>query len=170
MANIQDNVNEVVRDLRNKIDSITAVANDAEDDSNRDKIEEIKNMAIRVLSNASDKVLETYQSLSNPEEVEKGISIVKVKSKELYDNAIKKIGEVKNSKAYNDTIDYVKKTADQVVGETKDFIEGTKNNIDEFFEKPEVKKSIDNAKLKTVNVAEKALATLKQWLKPEDED
>lgn len=167
MANKND-VNEVVEDLKQKIDSITAVADDVDDES-RAKVEEIKNRAIKVLSNASDKILDTYKNVSNSDEVEKSIKVVKDKSKELYENALKKIDEVKRSQTYSNTMDYVRRTAGQVKGETIDFFEGTKNNIDEFLAKPAVKDSIDKAKLKTVDVAEKALDTLKQWLKPEED-
>ena len=167
MANKND-VNEVVEDLKQKIDSITAVADDVDDES-RAKVEEIKNRAIKVLSSASDKILDTYKNVSNSDEVEKSIKVVKDKSKELYENALKKIDEVKRSQTYSNTMDYVRRTAGQVKGETIDFFEGTKNNIDEFLAKPAVKDSIDKAKLKTVDVAEKALDTLKQWLKPEED-
>lgn len=167
MANKND-VNEVVEDLKQKIDSITAVADDVDDES-RAKVEEIKNRAIKVLSNASDKILDTYKNVSNSDEVEKSIKVVKDKSKELYENALIKIDEVKRSQTYSNTMDYVRRTAGQVKGETIDFFEGTKNNIDEFLAKPAVKDSIDKAKLKTVDVAEKALDTLKQWLKPEED-
>ena len=169
MTDMKKEVNEVVEDLKTKIDNITAAAEDADDES-KDKVQEIRDKAIRVLTTASDKIVDTYKTFSNSEEVEKSIDIVRIKSKELYDNALKKIDEVKKSQAYNDTLDYVKKTANQVKDETKDFVEGTKNNIDEFLAKHEVKESIDKAKIKTVDLAEKALDTLKQWLKPEDEN
>lgn len=168
MADMKNDVNEVVQDLKQKIDRITSAAQDVDEDSKL-KVEEIKNKAISVLNSASDKIVDAYKNISNTEEFENSLNVVKTKSKELYDNALKKIDEVKKSQTYSDTVDYVKKTANQVKNETFDFFEGTKNNIDEFFTKPEVKESIDKAKLKTVDVAEKALDTLKQWLKPEED-
>lgn len=166
MPNNKNQVDELVADLKQKIDNITAAADDVDEES-RIKVEEIKNTAIKILSSASDKIVDCYKNISDSEEFEKSLDVVKNKSKELYDNALKKISEVKKSQTYSDTMDYVRKTANQVKGETIDFLEGTKNNIDEFFAKPAVKESIDKAKVKTVDVAEKALDTLKQWLKPE---
>lgn len=168
MADMKNDVNEVVQDLKEKIDRITSAAQDVDEESKL-KVEEIKNKAISVLSSASDKIVDAYKSISSTEDFENSLNIVKTRSKELYDDALRKIDEVKKSQTYNDTVDYVKKTASQVKNDTVDFIEGTKNNIDEFFTKPEVKESIDKAKLKTVDIAEKALDTLKQWLKPEDD-
>ena len=60
--------------------------------------------------------------------------------------------------------------------EVKEFAEGiTKayndaiKGINDFFEKPEIKDGIDKAKDVTIDYAEKAVAALKEWLKPEEE-
>ena len=75
----------------------------------------------------------------------------------MYENAISKINEVLDS----DSVMEAKQ-------EVKELVKNTKTDIEEFFEKEEVKTIVDKAKTKTVNLADKALNTLKEWLKPED--
>ena len=76
---------------------------------------------------------------------------------------IRKIEEIKQSKALNEGLDNFKKN-------TNVFIENSKNEIDKFVNSKEVKEGIDNAKKATVDVAEQARETLKAWLLPESED
>lgn len=165
MVNLEKNVNEVVEDLKTKIDGINEAAEDVEGDA-KVKVNEIKDKAVSVLDAASEKVVETYKSITDSEEVKNCIDVVKSKSKKLYDRTIAKIDEIKKSKAYQDAGNFVNKTVDQVKSETGAFIYNTKENIDDFFAKEEVKNNIDKAKLKTVGIAEKGLEILKQWLKP----
>lgn len=168
MADIEKDVNEVVEDLKKKIDDINHAAENSDDDVKL-KVNEIKDKAIDVLTMASNKVIDITKNVTDSQEVQNGINVVKARSKQLYENALKKIAEIKESKTYKDTSDYVNKTVDQVKNETNAFITSAKDSIDEFFEKQEVKDTIDKAKIKTIDIAGKALEVLKQWLKPEEE-
>lgn len=156
MADIEKSVNEIIDDLKNKINELSKAGEDA-DDSAIQKINEIKQKAIGVLNQASNKVIETAKDFSDSEEVQKGIEIVKVKSKELYDNAMSRINELSSSNK-----------VEQVKGDVQEVIEEIKENVETFLEKEEVKEVVDTVKDKTNNIADKAINTLKEWLKPED--
>ena len=43
-----------------------------------------------------------------------------------------------------------------------------KDSYDEFMAKPEVQEKVEKAKDVTIDIAEKAVDALKQWLRPED--
>ena len=73
MANIDKNVNEVIEDLKNKIDSINEAAEGSENDI---KINEIKNNAIGIFNAAIDKVIEASKRISDSQEVNKCIDLV----------------------------------------------------------------------------------------------
>lgn len=148
MADINNNVNEVVQDLKRKIDELTKIDLDVDGES-KAKINAVKQKAITVLNTAASKVVDIAKDITDENELQKGIDIIKVRSKELYDNAISKINELSNTK---------------VIDEVKDI----KDEINEFFEKEEIKNSTNNVKEVTVAIADKAVATLKQWLKPEE--
>lgn len=163
MADIEKKVNEIIEDLNKKIEDLTNVG-DCSDAATLAKVNEVKEKAIAVLNLASKKVVDTAKDFADSDEVEKGIEIVKVKSKELYDKAMFKINDIIGENNANDIKDNLGDVADDV----KEIAVNVKNDIDEFFEKEEVKNAINNAKDVTVDVAEKALDTLRAWLKPEE--
>lgn len=163
MADIEKSVKEVIEDLNKKIEDLTNVG-DCTDEETLAKVNEVKQKAITVLNLAINKVTETAKDITDSEEVEKGIEVVKVKSKELYDKAMTKINEVIGEENVND----IKNNIDDVADDVKEIAINVKNDIDDFFEKEEVKNAINNAKDVTVDVAEKALDTLRAWLKPEE--
>ena len=160
MADLEKNVSEVIEDLKKKISNL-ANTNVEADEQAMQKINEIKQKAITVLSQASNKIVETANSISDSEEIQKGIDIVTVKSKELYENAINKINELSSS-------DTVKQVKEEIETDVKQTIDEVKNSVEDFFEKDEVKDVIETVKEKTDDITEKALGTLKEWLKPED--
>ena len=156
MSDIEKSVNEIVEDLKKKIDDISKAGNGADEESLR-RINDIKQKAISVLNQASNKVMETAKNLSDSEEVQKGIEIVKVKSKELYDNALSRINELSSSNIF-----------EEVKQDVEEVIEEVKKDVGEIIEKEEVKEVVDTVKEKASELSEKAYSTLKDWLKPED--
>lgn len=156
MADMQKDVQEVVEDLKKRIEDITN-AGKALDSESMSKINDIKKKAISVLTQASNKIVETANSFPDPKDMQRAIEIVNIKSRELYDNCLRKINEISNSQVVNDA-----------KSEAKEIIKSAKDDISEFFEKEEVKNAINSAKTETVIIAEKALETLKNWLKTED--
>jgi len=154
MANLNDEINEIIDDLNLKIENLNKAGKGANAEA-LDKIKTIRNKAIKVLNNASDKISEIARDVSDADEVQKGINIVKVKSKELYENAIKKINALSENSELLDS-------------ETEEIINEVKNNISSFFQREDVKNSIDSVKKATDDVADKAVNTLKDWLKPKE--
>lgn len=163
MADIEKKVNDVIEDLNKKIEDLTN-AGDCSDEETLARVNEVKQKAISVLNLASKKVVETARDITNSQEVEEGIEVVKIKSKELYDKTMIKINEIVGVKNVQD----LKEDISDVAEDVKDIAVNVKNDIDEFFEKEEIKNAIKDVKDVTVDVAEKALDTLKAWLKPEE--
>ena len=58
----------------------------------------------------------------------------------------------------------VKKFADK----TGEVLTDARKGVEDFMNKPETKEAIDKAKDTTIDLAEKAVQALKDWLKPED--
>lgn len=152
MADIERNINEIVEDLRTKIDELSNTGIQASGET-LTKVNDIKRKAIDVLNQASLKVKEVANSTADSQDIEKSIEIVKEKSKLLYDNALEKISELINPKV---TIQ-VNETAKNI-----------KKEINDFFEKEESKFEQEEAKIADVNIEEKAIETLKSWLKTEE--
>lgn len=182
-------VNETVEKMKAKIDEISNEAKKIEGDD-AIKAEEIKEKAISVLNEASEKLQKTWDTITDPDELKKTVDFIGEKSKEIYETSIKSIQafikseEVK--KAIDDAQDFIK-DAGTTIGDfakdaydkamenpdVKEFADGVvkaaneaKENIDDFFERPEVKEKVDEAKEKTIELAEKAVDALKKWLKP----
>lgn len=152
MSDFENNVNEVIEDLKKKIEDISSLGKDAADDKLA-KVNDVKQKAITVLTQVSNKISDSVNSAADLEDLENGIEVVKIRSKKLYDDAVKKIDKLIN---------------EEVVNEVKENIKDVKNDIDEFFEKEEVKNALNDAKDVTVEIADKAINCLKEWLKPED--
>lgn len=146
------NVDAIINDLKSKIDEISKAGEGATGDA-LVKINDVKTKAIDVLTQVSNKVIETANDITDDEEIEKIVSVVTSKSKQLYDNALNKIDEL---------------TKPENVEKTKKVVNDVKKDINDFFEREEVKNTIESAKEVTVDIAEKALDTLKDWLKTEE--
>lgn len=145
------NVDAIINDLKSKIDEISKAGEGATGDA-LVKINDVKAKAIDVLTQVSNKVIETTNDIADDEEIEKIVSVVTSKSKQLYDNALNKIDEL---------------TKPENVEKAKKVVNDVKKDINDFFEREEVKNTIESAKEVTVDIAEKALDTLKDWLKTE---
>lgn len=146
------NVDAIINDLKSKIDEISKAGEGATGDA-LVKINDVKAKAIDVLTQVSNKVIETTNDIADDEEIEKIVSVVTSKSKQLYDNALNKIDEL---------------TKPENVEEAKKVVNDVKKDINDFFEREEVKNTIESAKEVTVDIAEKAIDTLKDWLKTEE--
>lgn len=146
------NVDAIINDLKSKIDEISKAGEGATGDA-LVKINDVKAKAIDVLTQVSNKVIETANDIADDEEIEKIVSVVTSKSKQLYDNALNKIDEL---------------TKPENVEKAKKVVNDVKKDVNDFFEREEVKNTIESAKEVTVDIAEKALDTLKDWLKTEE--
>lgn len=155
MVDIKKNVSDLVEDLKNKIDELNELGSDAEI-NDLAKINDIKQKATAVLLQVSNKITDAAKEVTDVDELEKSVEIVKVRSKELYDNAIVKINEIVNSSK-------VEEIKQEVKEEVKDVVD----DIDAFFEKEEIKNASNTIKEATIEAVEKAVNILKDWLKPE---
>lgn len=185
-------VNETVEKMKAKIDEISNEANKI-DGENSVKAEEIKEKAVSVLNEASEKLQKTWNTITDKEELNKTVDFVTEKTKEIYEASIKGIDafikseEVK--KAVDGAQDFIKDAGEKIGDFAKDtydkamenpdikgVVDGVvkaanevKEDVDDFFERPEVKEKVDLAKDKTIEIAEKAVDALKKWLKPIEE-
>lgn len=153
MAEYGKNVDEILEDLKNKIDELTKAGEGASGEALA-RINEVKAKSINVLNQVSNKVIETANNVNDIDELDNVVEMVSNKSKRLYENALTKINELINP---------------ETVDDAKKLVKDVKKDINDFFEREEVKNTIESAKEATVEIADKALDTLKEWLKPEDE-
>lgn len=187
----EEKVNETVEEMKEKIDEISSEANKVSG-KYAEKAKELSDKATDVLKQASNKLQEVIKDVQDPEEVQKVIEFVKSKSKTVYDASMKKLNEFLNSKqvqtlkedgtklvkdAADKTTEVLKDAYDKAMENpnVKDFADNVnkvytsaKNSVNDFLEKPEVQEKIDKAKDVTIDVAEKAVAALKEWLKPDE--
>lgn len=152
MAEYGKNVDEILEDLKNKIDELTKAGEGASGEALA-RINEVKAKSINVLNQVSNKVIETANNVTDIDEIDSVVEMVSNKSKQLYENALTKINELINP---------------ETVDDAKKLVKDVKKDINDFFEREEVKNTIESAKEATVEIADKALDTLKEWLKPED--
>ena len=112
------------------------------------------------------------------EEVSKVIETVKVRSKDLYENALEKINALKAEKVQTEESS---QAAEEEKEEDKDVFAEAKNGIDQiisnvgeeinnFVNREDVRNAVEKTKEGVVDAAEKALEILKGWLAPERED
>ena len=173
---IEESVKELIEDLKEKVDALTQNAQD-DDESIAEKAQAIKNKAVRVFNDASEKLKGMMEDTVNDEEVSKVIETVKARSKDLYENALDKISALKAEKAVQQEPAQPKEETD----ESKDILAEAKNGIDQiisnvgeeinnFVNREDVKTAVEKTKEGVVDAAEKALEILKGWLAPERED
>ncbi|MDO4197750.1 MAG: hypothetical protein Q4D13_02015 [Erysipelotrichaceae bacterium] len=176
---IENSVRLVVEDLKKKIDDMEEAANSA----NSNQAVEIKDKAVEVLKRVSGKFVDTARDVRNSKEFNDGMEFVLNKSKELYETTMKKIEEVSEKAEVKETFSNITESIDNAVNEIKNtpvveeagknissLFEEVKKNVEEIQNSEEVKQKIDNAKKVTVEVAEKGLDILKEWLSPEGEN
>lgn len=152
MAEYGKNVDEILEDLKNKIDELTKAGEGASGEA-LVRINEVKAKSINVLNQVSNKVIETANNVTDIDEIDSVVEMVSNKSKQLYENALTKINGLINP---------------ETVDDAKKLVKDVKKDINDFFEREEVKNTIESAKEATVEITDKALDTLKEWLKPED--
>lgn len=165
---LEEAVNGIVEELNQKIFSIKAAA---ETVANNKAVEEVVEKATVVLTNASNKVIETAKTISNPEEILKGIEIVRGKSEQLYNYAISKIEEFKNLDIKNNVEEFVRDRVDEVKdSEIVQDVKETVQNVQEFVANSELNKTVEEMKFISNELREKTISTLKDWLNADGEN
>ena len=189
--NIEEQIDETVEEMWKKIEEISQNADKVEGDF-ASKAQEIKTKAVDVLNNVVVKLKGLYNNVNDNEDVKKTLAFVKSKAKDLYDSALKSINDFMNQEKVKDSLsnanEFASKVVDKVSDVYNDAVEAAKKNetiknisekvsagyenvvksTKEFLEKPEVQDRIDKVKDGTIDIAEKAVEALRNWLRPED--
>ena len=165
---IEESVKEVIEDLKNKIDALT-IAPEAADDETARKVEAIRNKAIRAFSDASSRLSSLSENILNEEEVAKAVETVKVRSRELYENALSRIDALLSPKSES-IEDEQKNPVEEVKQGLDDLIGNVSEEISSFMNREDVKRAVDKTREGVIDAAEKALEILKEWLAPERDD
>lgn len=149
MSDISNKIDEALVDLQSKLDSLLKYAEDA-DSQYIVEIHDVKQKAANVLIQVTNRVKQTSEETKDEDEIQNVLDIVKLRSKELYENAIKKIDKIQSNK------------------------DGTENNEDENVvsfntKSDDVKAENKNdVKFASQDITSAALYTLRSWLKPEE--
>lgn len=179
---IQNEVNNTVKDIKENINGIENAYQVV--DSNKAK--DVKDKAIRILAQAIVKLEGVYSTVTDPNEAQEILKLVKEKSSALTKTTLEKIYSFKDSEEVKEKLQFAKEKVNEAVETIKEnekvkatidktsetyekFIDGAKDNIDNILAKPEVNEKIEKAKDVTIDVCEKAVKNLKAWLRPEEE-
>ena len=159
---IEQSVNEVIEDLKHKVDDICE-ASESDNLQLQDRLYEVKSKAVDILRLAAAKIYDALDNLVDEQDLYQGLELTKVKSKQLYETTMAKIQQIKNSESVNKKVEKIKKGSKKIVSNAK-------RSVNELLESEQFKHNVNNAKAVTVEVAEQVLDTLKEWLLPESED
>ena len=189
---IEEQIDETVEEMKKKIEEISKNADKVEG-SLSGKAQEVKEKSVDVLNKAIEKVKGMYNSAASSEELTKTLNFVKGKARDLSESASKAFESLKESEPAKKTVEGAKeaagKVADKVTAVYNDAVDSIKNNeqlkdlgdkvsagygnvvkgVEEILNKPEVKEGFGKVKDTTVDIAEKAVAALRDWLKPDGE-
>lgn len=158
MAAIKERITKTVEDLKNKIEEVSNLQVDADDDT-LNKVNHIKKKTTATLISASNKLVESIKSMPSIDEIEKSIDIINKKSNELCEYAFRKIDEtISNSEQDDDGCDYCNnENLENEVVESVDIEVKEDNEI--IVQNPVINEESD--------LSIKAKKILKEWFKPE---
>lgn len=186
--NMDEKIEETVQEMKAKIDEITRKSEEINDNDLALKANQIKDRAINVLNDVTKKLSTTAKDLKESDDFKKVLEFVKTKSKELSDATLKKINELKEDQrikeGFDNTFNFVKEKSNKLTEGIKEnekvkgviddvsekgskLIDSVKVSVDDLLNKTELDEKIVEVKNKTVDIAEKAVQALKEWLKPE---
>ena len=186
--NMDEKIEETVQEMKAKIDEITKKSEEINDNDLAAKANQIKDRAINVLNDVTKKLSTTANDLKESDDFKKVLEFVKTKSKELSDATLKKINELKEDQrikeGFDNTFNFVKEKSNKLTEGIKEnekvkgviddvsekgskLIDSVKVSVDDLLNKTELDEKIVEVKNKTVDIAEKAVQALKEWLKPE---
>lgn len=157
MIVIQDLIQEAITDLRNKADNIINISKEVNDPS----IADIKNKTVDAMNMAISKISESINSLTNPDEIQDVLKVVKSKSQELYENAVKKIAEYQKENSIEENSESL--AVPDLINNVLNY-KYSSQYVDQDFNK-----NVDDNKLNdSLSFDEKIILTLKDWIEPEE--
>lgn len=111
--NIVRVTNEVIDDLKNKIEYITMLA-DSIGENSKPAANEIRNKAIAILTKAGNKVLEESKNIKDVEEYQKGLKKVSDKAKVLYDEVFARIKLLRGEVEIDSIVEHIESSVTTV--------------------------------------------------------
>ena len=167
MNDFDKNVDEVITDLKQKIDNLLNAGNSEVNAETFVKISDIRKRAINVLKQALEKIVLINDEFADPNEISEGINVVKERSKELYETALARIQELEKIGAVEDMKEDIDDAAEDFFEDTTELVDNARKEIDDFFANENVEKVIDKVVEEKSAVVSKTVSVLKDWLKPE---
>lgn len=144
--------NEIVNNLRNKIDAIENKAKQIDTKEAND----VKEKAVDILNRVTNKFIEASRNVLTNDEYEQGLQFVEKKSDELYESAMKKLEQLAPKKREINT--QIEKEA---IDEMDSFILNT------IQKEKEENSSLKEEEIHDVSEIEaKAIKSLREWLSP----
>ncbi len=178
---LEESIDATVEEMKKKIDEISDAADGVSDESAKEKVAALKERAVSILTKSIEKLSTIAKNVKDSEQVKQTVEFVGTKSKELADITIAKINEIKESQEFKDGVNKVGETLKDVYANVKEgagvvaekagqTYTTVKENVDEFFKRPDVQEKIEKGKKTTVDTAQKAVDALRAWLYPEEEN
>ena len=179
MTKFEDTVREMESQVQDLENDLAEKAQNL-DDEGKEKAKALVNKTEEAIRSSIEKVRNIISDVQEDEKLEEFLDKVKAKSMEAVDFTKEKVAELTNRSEKEDN--RLEKLGDDIMAEfdklkdsdtfkkTADFLNDIYGKVNEFFEKPEVKKAINKAKTTTVNIAEKGVENLKKALEPKVEE
>lgn len=177
MAKFDETINEMKSHI-DKLEENLASKSEILDDETKQKAKELVDKAEVAINTAIDKVSSAIEEIKDNEKLDDLLDKMKAKSLEAVDYTIEKIDALTNKTstfdidALHDEImdEFEKLKENEAFKKTTVLIKEGAAKINEFFEKPEVKETINKAKATTINIAEKGVEGLKKILEDKPEN
>lgn len=180
MENLELEINETVKEMQDKIDEINESAEELNGTPGAEKANAIRDKAVEIITKACEKLLEMAKTVKDSDELAKGIELVKSKTKDLTEATLEKLNEIKNNPEVLEALEAVSNKAKEIYGEVREnekvkvgvkvannIYDDVRGNVTEYMSRPDVQEKVDKAKDTTIDIAEKAVDALRNWLKPE---
>lgn len=175
MSKIDEAIQEMKEELAELEDKL-AEKTEGLDDQAKQKATALIEKTENAIKGAIAKIEAAIDNFTEDEQFDEFLDKVRAKSREAVEFAKDKIDDLATKTSNQSLADlhddvmaeFDKLKENEYIKKTADFLKEIGGEINEFFEKPEVKETINKAKVTTINVAEKGVEGLKKILKPEE--
>ena len=191
---VDEEVEKTVEDLKKQIEQIHREADEASENQNdetRMKIEAAARKAIDTLNQSIDQLKLAAAQVQDSEVYRKTMAQIRQAADRAYSEGQRMIRQIQQDPKWNRAVEDLKSTFNDVSNRVKSGIDELKENealmdkvdqlkagtdklvgkgrdaVRDFTSRPEVQKNIDKAKDVTIDVAEKTVDALKNWLRPQ---
>ena len=177
MTKFEDTVKEMesqVEELENDL----AEKSEKLDEESKAKAQELVAKTEDAIKSSIEKVKGIINDVQEDEKLDEFLDKVKAKSMEAVDFTKGKIAELADKTDSNSKLEdlgneisaeFDKIKENDTFKKTAEFLNDISVKVNDYFNKPEVKDTINKAKTTTINIAEKGVENLKKALEPKDE-